>query len=149
MKVYKDVVPFEWCNQSVSHGTLREQDLIPTFAKIIEEFIKLGGEPAENWDVLKEEIAALCSKDEEDPEWRSDNTSWVLNEDLFSALENIAPAGYYFGAHEGDGSDFGFWSYCAKEEGGFCDECPHADKPDMCSETDCEINFPTTIRDSQ
>jgi hypothetical protein len=29
--------------------------------------------------------------------------------DMMDALNDLAPAGYYFGAHEGDGSDFGFW----------------------------------------
>lgn len=33
----------------------------------------------------------------------------VLNEDVNDFLNEIAPNGYYFGAHPGDGSDFGFW----------------------------------------
>lgn len=28
---------------------------------------------------------------------------------VYDSLTVIAPDGYYFGAHEGDGSDFGFW----------------------------------------
>lgn len=30
-------------------------------------------------------------------------------ENLFNYMNDIAPTGTYFGAHPGDGSDFGFW----------------------------------------
>ena len=34
---------------------------------------------------------------------------WYWDEDICEYLDSIAPAGYYFGAHPGDGADFGFW----------------------------------------
>jgi hypothetical protein len=37
-----------------------------------------------------------------------EGTSELL-ERLFDEMQTIAPEGHYFGAHEGDGSDFGFW----------------------------------------
>jgi hypothetical protein len=40
-------------------------------------------------------------KDEED-------AHFLLTE-IQDALELFAPPGAYFGAHEGDGADFGFW----------------------------------------
>ena len=36
------------------------------------------------------------------------HVSEVLDE-LYQALNDEAPDGHYFGAHEGDGAEFGFW----------------------------------------
>lgn len=66
---------------SISHGTLRPEDLCAVF-----------------FDTLKE-------LDEEAYEGVLDETI----EALHHALHDAAPAYTYFGAHEGDGSDFGFW----------------------------------------
>lgn len=88
---------------SVSHGTLRTVDLIESFLGELElwdraKFKELHAEvPFDAWD----------SQDNE--WWDSEDASYFLNEDLFDALNNVAPEGFYFGAHEGDGSDFGFW----------------------------------------
>ena len=32
-----------------------------------------------------------------------------LNDDLWIFMNGIAPEGYYFGSHPGDGSSYGFW----------------------------------------
>ncbi|MCS2443096.1 hypothetical protein NXX09_24160 [Bacteroides uniformis] len=40
--------------------------------------------------------------------WNSDDAAGLL-ESLFDTLDSYSPEGYYFGAHLGDGSDYGFW----------------------------------------
>lgn len=73
------------------HGTLRTEDLIPAFRV---ELARI--------DPLAE--SAIVPADEDNPDDRTEELA-----ELFDALDRQAPDGWYFGAHEGDGSDFGFW----------------------------------------
>ena len=95
---------------TVSHGTMREEDLIPCFADLLEELAKKANR-LEDFATLLQEAGAYIEgvKDETvDP-------SDILN-DLFDALEEFAPESCYFGANEGDGSDYGFWAIDGEEE---------------------------------
>jgi hypothetical protein len=80
-------------NESISHATLRTEDLIEAFESWIESV-----DPKGYTELMEEK-----DDDYADDEW--------LNEVLFDAMNDYAPEGYYFGATEGDGSDFGFWEY--------------------------------------
>jgi hypothetical protein len=98
---------------TIIHGTLREQDLVPAFLSELEyrdpvaaERIQTGREAI---------IEVLCA----DRAWDLtelaqgyfwDRVAWLMDE-LYDALEAAAPEGCYFGAIEGDGSDFGFWPH--------------------------------------
>lgn len=88
---------------SVSRGTLLPFDLIGIFGEALD---------------------ALCDPKDQRDHWRlvgeaKEVTQWgdvptideqqTLLSDLFDALNEYAPPFAYFGAHEGDGSDFGFW----------------------------------------
>jgi hypothetical protein len=98
---------FKWAG-TVSWGTMRSKDLIPAFLDVVqdldpdkyneikeegEKYIKLlGNDICEN--ILSEEDAEQCA--------------WYVDE-LFDILNELAPEGYYFGASECDGSDYGYW----------------------------------------
>lgn len=92
---------------TVSHGTMRPQDLIPAFMDCL----------AEAWPEAYEQIMVcpfsvvpdyVMDEGDDSEWWDSEDACWLL-EELFDALNAASPEGYYFGAHPGDGSDYGFW----------------------------------------
>lgn len=86
---------------TVSHGTMREQDLIPAFVSELKNQKPLKREHAK----LVREIEARM--DAEDY-YESEDASFDL-EALFDALDEYCAEYFYFGAHPGDGSDYGYW----------------------------------------
>ena len=91
---------YEYRNYSLSHATMRNEDLIPCFADFLRDHAECWpyAEPVNACDHLFDETGYY------DPELAE-----YLLDDLFSALNEIAPDGCYFGSHPGDGSDYGFW----------------------------------------
>jgi len=79
-----------WANQSLSTGTMIAEDVFSAIESLLPE------------SIVEEFWAA-----EED----SEDRMYILNEYAWDHMNDIAPEGTYFGAHPGDGSDFGFWSY--------------------------------------
>jgi len=106
---------------SISHATMRAEDLIPAFCDTLRELCLK--DKSTEYDKLLEECAELMDKAAIDPEvWNSEDACLILNEDLFEALNSFCPWGVYFGSHPGDGADYGFWVYdqlteSAEEEG--------------------------------
>lgn len=107
---------------TISHGTLRMEDLIPALAGELDRLQLSRAErkavrEALSWDpdtgcVHGEPHAPVCADCETEPD------------DLYEALTEIADAHVpdycYFGAHEGDGADIGVWvSWDAIDEAGF------------------------------
>jgi len=85
-------------NQTVSWGTHRPDDLIPKFMAVLKEY-------------GKEAYDKYVSENPEVEDWKKlddETKGWVVDE-LFDLLDGIAPEDCYFGAHPGDGADFGFW----------------------------------------
>ena len=94
-------------NCTLIHGTHRVCDLVPAFLEVIKntpEYTQIMQTNDSNLQVIFDPSA-----DDRDERWESDDMCYFLNEELFDILESYAPEGYYFGAHTGDGSDFGFW----------------------------------------
>ena len=94
---------------SVSSGTFRNQDLIPTLLNAVKHYAPehyidfigrpFGPVPAYVWDE-----GDSCG-------WWD---SWEANDmrlSLIDVLDSVAPDGCYFGSHPGNYSDFGFWLY--------------------------------------
>jgi hypothetical protein len=82
---------------TVSSGTMRPEDLIPAFASALESF-------APEHELVKEAT-----------DYQPDRSSGTVDyegpfvEALMDALDELAPPLTYFGTHEGDGADYGFW----------------------------------------
>lgn len=88
---------------SVSHATHRPQDLLPAFLGTLKVV------SPEYYAIVIEEFHWLEDGDTEDnPFWETEECADLINS-LIETLDQFAPAGMYFGAHEGDGSDFGYW----------------------------------------
>jgi len=88
---------------SVSHGTMRPEDLIPRFLDVLKEL----DEPAHRKivSIYGDIIDTLGDNDAtSDPE--QDDECLTA---CFDALDRCCPPYFYFGSHQGDGSDYGFW----------------------------------------
>ena len=110
---------------SISWGTLRSEDLAVAFADTLADLdpgalASIVADPVhalalECARVASPRVAALWGVDDCDiiPGWSlGDALSDLVYESLFNALAALAPEGVYFGASEGDGSDFAFWRAC-------------------------------------
>lgn len=109
---------------SISEGTLDPVDLIEAFADTINELDETG-------HFSDETAAALAFIEEDvpsDPDEASafdDELEYMLAK-MMEILDELAPPYCYFGAHPGDGADYGFWpSHDAIEE---LDNCREQDR---------------------
>ena len=100
---------------SVSHGTMRLEDLIPACMDVLRE---LWPEKAA---ALESEYAYLFAylNDTDNynditggidiPDGLYEEASYLFNESIMDSMNELAPDNCYFGSHPGDGSDYGFW----------------------------------------
>lgn len=104
---------------SISHGTLRTEDLLEAFGDELEWQIRRNGEyfsRPENFaernrlNAIHGEYLDCYGEDGETIEPSKEETAnELVNETLPDALQSFCLPYFYFGAHFGDGSDFGFW----------------------------------------
>jgi len=133
---------------SLSSGTMRTEDLLPTFLEFLEEIMvecQIVGKVQE----IKREVDSLDMVElsgygeyYNESDTLIDGLSsvelagYILNEDVWDLLGEISPEHTSFGAHPGNGSDYGFWQWefqCEKCETWFdveseCWECPECGK---------------------
>jgi hypothetical protein len=95
---------------SILHGTMRPEDLIPEFAWELRHL--RGRLPRQIANDVRRFEAGKLDEDHAD----------FLLSTLSDMLDEHAPQYGYFGAHPGDGSDYGFWLHedwqqCARDDG--------------------------------
>ena len=97
---------------SISTGTLRTEDLLPTF---IDAITALGGTLPNDLECVKHmeytnlpSYASVAVIDDAADFWVSDDAGYDMQA-LENTLQELCPPFVYFGSLEGDGADFGFW----------------------------------------
>lgn len=107
--------PFYADMGSISHGTMREEDLIPAFIEVLDDLKEsesLSDSPnKERYTRLDNILSEIESGMERDNYYDSENASYDLDT-LFEALDEYASPFCFFGANEDDGADYGFWLSC-------------------------------------
>lgn len=123
---------------SVSHGTLIPRDLVNAFSGCLERLVAArtsSGDPIPELDTAELQFTACALIDAvtllnaekfegSDADTPEEFDAWLdtrfseLAEDLHDFLDRIAPSGWYFGSHEGDGSDYGFWQGVPEQDNG-------------------------------
>lgn len=92
---------------TVSHGTMRSVDLVGTFMDFMKEHDN------DKWRSMFVGLMAEIGVGRYNAwlrgECEEDAMDWFLQETLWDAMSELAPEGHYFGAHPGDGSDYGYW----------------------------------------
>lgn len=102
---------------SISSGTMLTVDLVETFSDVLSGLAEgFGPEAAPHRKLVREARQWLRDYRNDMASEEVDEEGTEILSDLFDALNEFAPPFAYFGAHEGDGADFGFWvSDCAIE----------------------------------
>jgi len=114
---------------TVISGTMRHEDLIPAFMDRLDDLkqdLALSAADTQNAGceleitrqvgAIDDFLGAIEQRMEAEGYYSSEQSDYDL-EELFERLENFAPDGCYFGAHPGDGADYGFWQGEFAKEG--------------------------------
>lgn len=91
---------------SISSGTMKVEDLLPTFLDVLKDIA-----PEAHAEMMEDATLADALDADYYDDWTDDQreaAEYTLNS-LFDKLNEAAPPYCSFGAHEGDGADYGFW----------------------------------------
>lgn len=88
-------------------GTHRPQDLIPALAKELYA-LQLANGLEHDAGEIESTLATYGDLPDDSPLWQEDFVPELIAT-LMDELSAFAPVDHYFGAHPGDGSDFGYW----------------------------------------
>jgi hypothetical protein len=117
---------------SISHGTMREEDLIPRFIEAAEQVITectreirrlqwidpapsfvvaANTEFAKRFQSMTSKLEDIKRRMKRPSYYDRDNegAAYDLNETLVDLLDELSPEGHYFGSHPGNNSDYGWW----------------------------------------
>lgn len=97
---------------TIISGTQRPEDLIPALIDALDarkEMLLLDGKLSRyEFRQLDYWLVEIERRMGRSGYWQSADAQWDI-EGLFDALNDLAPEGTYFGAHPGDGADYGYW----------------------------------------
>jgi hypothetical protein len=98
---------FPWI---VSAGTLRTEDLIPALSSALAQILSSLEQPPFELSSQAEELLLIAeSGAHAELSYSQREQLSELCSDLFDMLDALAPVGFSFSSHEGDGALFGFW----------------------------------------
>ena len=101
---------------TVIEGTHRRRDLIPRFVDVLDfiteesTFESEADKPerVKRLDAINDRLGQIERNMKKEGYYGEDDSDYDL-EWLFDTLDSFAKPGWHFGAHPGDGADFGFW----------------------------------------
>jgi hypothetical protein len=95
---------------SISSGTMRTEDVLAAFSAELKYHVQRNAAEwcSDGGRAERDRLLKLVAEAEATEDFDSDEASELVTE-LEDELSAFAPPYCYFGAHEGDGSDYGFW----------------------------------------
>jgi hypothetical protein len=97
---------------SISHGTMRTEDLIPIFVETLDDLKQaesLSDSPDTERYARLDNMLSEIEQRIKRGEYYGSADAFCDFEALFEALDEFPPPFCFFGAHEDDGADYGFW----------------------------------------
>lgn len=88
---------------TVNSDTMKEEHLLDAFNGFIMNHVPVE---SPEWVVL---VGLIGEASDLLKEGDQETVSFIINEDIWAVMNQIAPEGCIFGAHDGDGACYGFW----------------------------------------